>query len=947
MGGNIFFTKTQIWAIVILIAIVATFVGLMTGLTPECIPPAETSEARRSLDTAPQLGERNKRQTQPWDEVRLPPGIRPTYYTMTFQPDLTGSDIFYGWVDIEVTVTEPTEYPRVHARNLIISSAQILDSDGNEVPQINEAIYFEYNEFYIMDVGGPLPIGDYTFKFNYTGEMGGKIVGFYKSSYQVPGEENPRYLATTDFQPTDARQAFPSFDEPNIKCFFKISLIHEDKYIGISNMPEVSRTPRTDLGANMVETEFGDPEVKMSTYLVCFIVCDFKYVEGFTKRNIPFRVYAPEYQIHQANYSLEVGVNITDYFEEYFGVEYSLSKLDMIAIPDFNSGAMENWGIITYRERYLLFDEAESSAYDKQRICAVVAHELAHQWFGNIVTMDWWDDLWLNEGFASYVEYLGAEHVEPTWQMLNQFVVVDMYYVFGLDQIVSSHPIIVDVNRPEEITEVFDSIPYSKGASILRMLNDFIGEQSFREGLNDYLNEFAFANAKSADLWAKLQIAYDKNGGDPNVDIAEVMDTWTKQMGFPVVNVDRNGDDLTLNQEWFLVDPNANKSAAPYESPYGYKWEIPFSSKFQNKLSADPVYTWMNKDATNVNVDGDTSNWYIANYEEKGFYRVNYEEGNWNALSQQLMDNFEEIPIADRSGLLEDAFNLARAEQLDYDVALNLTLYLDSEDQYVPWDAAYENLMWLSDMLRYQPAYGNWRKYIAMKSKTMLNKYNDWSEELSHLDTFLRSDIIYLSCSSGDPDCLEEAVTQFNTYLSDGYVSPNVRSPVLRFGMEQGGGQENWDALWKRYQESVLSSEKTRILFGMARTRHVWLLARYIEYAMDENKIRSQDFFSVLTYIADNPVGNALVWDFTRANWEYMVNRFGLDSRSLGRLIPSITEFYSTELKLQQMEEFFAKYPEAGAGTRGRQQALERVRTNIQWVEKNQAVIEKWLMSNV
>ncbi|PIK40302.1 Glutamyl aminopeptidase [Apostichopus japonicus] len=891
----------------------ALFVGLMCGLTPACVQPEIASPAKRSINEETKGSVRQERgrradEAKPWEELRLPPAITPEFYNLTVQPDLTGSDTFQGWASILINVSEPIEYPRIHIKNINVTLSKIIDDTGSELVEVNPAFYYEYNEFYVMDVGTLQP-GMYTWEIEYTGGLAGKIAGFYKSSYTVPGETEPRYLATTDFEPTDARQAFPCFDEPNIKTFFKIKLRHESKYIGLSNMIEEDRI---DIGDGMVETVFGDPEVKMSTYLVCFIVCDFGSVEGKTKSNVTFRVFAPEHKIEEAYYALKVGINITEYFEEYFGLPYSLKKLDMIAIPDFSAGAMENWGLITYREQYLLIDNVTSSASYKQLVCVVVSHELAHQWFGNIVTMDWWDDLWLNEGFASYVEYLGADQAEPTWQMQEQFVVNDLYSVFRLDQIVSSHPIIIDVNRPEEISEVFDSISYSKGASVIRMLNDFMGEESFKEGLQRYLKKYEFGNAKSADLWEQLQSAYD-DIVKGNLDIADIMDTWTKQMGFPVVNVEKDMNDLVLNQDWFLVDPNANRSAAPFESPYDYKWEIPFSSKFQMQLDDPPNYQWMERTDTDVVVTGDNSDWYIANYEEKGYYRVNYDIANWEALSLQLNTDHTMIPITDRSGLLDDAFNLAQAEQLDYVKVLDMTVYMDKEMEYIPWDAAYSNFMWLSDILRYQPAFADWRVYLQSKTKTLLNKYNDWSAEVSHLENFLRTDIIYLSCSSGDPDCLNEALTQFYKFLNNETVSANVLSPVLRFGMELDGGQDNWDALWERYVNSDTSAEKSRISFGLARTRHVWLLSRYIEYAMDESKIRRGDFFSVLSYISGNPVGNPLIWDYIRANWEYLVDRFGL-SRSLGSLTYTTTQYYSTELKLQQMEEFFEKYPEAGAG---------------------------------
>nr|XP_054773505.1 glutamyl aminopeptidase-like [Lytechinus pictus] len=708
-------------------------------------------------------------------------------------------------------------------------------------------------------------------------------------------------IATSKFQPTDARRAFPCFDEPAFKANYTTSLVHPEDYIALSNM-DVKVTEDYENG---LEVTHFNPSVPMSTYLACFIVCQFEYKEMNTSSNIPFRVYAPKDVIDQVDYSLMIGVNITDFYEEYFDLGYPLPKLDMIAIPDFVSGAMEHWGLITYRETNLLYDEQGSSEGNKERVAAVVAHELAHMWFGNIVTCDWWDDLWLNEGFASYMEYPGVNSVEPEWKMLQGFVTTDLHYVMGLDQIVSSHPIIVEVNHPDEINEIFDSIPYSKGASVIRMLNNFLGESVFRAGVSEFLKFYQYGTAVTDNLWDKLSEAAAADG--TIIDVKRVMDTWTLQMGFPVVTMEKVEDGgsyfLKGTQDWFLVDPNANKSADLYGSPYGdYIWEIPFHFRFKNDLGNEKrEWIWRNNSEFMTPWVGDVGDFYVANTFRMGYYRVNYDPDTWNALGDQLQLNFVDIDETERAGIIDDAFNLARASQVDYSVALNMTKYLTLETEYVPWDTARDSLLWLGEIMRFQSGYGLYRRYIQDLTDA---KYTElgWRDDGTHLEKYLRSNIIDLACRHGNTVCLDEAVRIFYEYLNGSTVSPDLMSDMFQFGMQKVGGQEEWKVLFENYQKSDVSQERTRLLYGMAQTRIPWILADYLDMLLvDNSPIRSQDFFSVVGYVGDNPVGNPIAWDWARVRWPEIVAKFGIGSRSLGRMMPGLTEFYSTELSLQEV----------------------------------------------
>ncbi|XP_071808617.1 aminopeptidase A-like [Asterias amurensis] len=964
--SGIYVRKSQIVASVVLVLVLTTGVGLMAGLLPECDVPSKGAITAKpfpttgvpkptdSKPTEPKPTETNPTEPMPvttpapclddWCKLRLPAEIYPEHYNLLLYPDLTVGS-FSGTVDVDIKVTGPIKFPRIHILKMDILSSEIKPKGSSTPLSVVRMFGFEFNEFWVMEMTEDLQPGDYVWSLAFTGSLIEDNLGFYMSSYKNSAGET-RNMTSSKFEPTSARKAFPCFDEPNLKAEYTTTLVHPPApYLALSNM-NVNMTTNYTLDPTLMQTTF-ERSVMMSTYLACFVVCDFAYKEIILDSGLPFRVYAPPDQIDQVDYSLSVGANVTEYFEKYFDLAYPLPKLDMIAIPDFVSGAMEHWGLITYREVNLLYSETDSAESNKQRVAEVVAHELAHQWFGNIVTMDWWDDLWLNEGFASYVEYLGVDYVHPDWQKMNQFLNQDFIYVMGNDQIVSSHPIIVPVNHPDEINEIFDSIPYSKGASVLRMLNEIVTEDVFKAGVASYLKKYAYQNAVSDDLWAEITEACKNASMDINVK--KIMDTWTLQMGFPVVTMTKrnNGGSwmVDADQTWFLVDPQADKSKDEYGSVFNYTWNIRFNYLFESNPSTF-LESPMEFGGVSFPWVGAVTDWYIANPGKFGYYRVNYDTENWKALSEQLMDDHQVMDIRDRAGLLDDAFNLARAELIDYSIPLDMTRYLSSEEEYTPWDAAYDNIIWLRETLRYRPVFAKLRTYFAGQAAPMLKKLT-WNDEGSHLERYLRSDIIYMSCGFGDPDCLDEAVRLFRTYLNGSSISVNIRSHVYRFGMEEIGDQEAWDILWENYMNSDVASEKTKLRYALARTRQVWLLSRYLEYCRDPSKIRGQDFFSTLGYIADNPVGNLLVWDWVRANYDYLLDRFGVSDRYLGRLVPGFTDYWNTEQKLKELEDFWEEYPDAGAGSRGRLQAVERIRTNINWLAKNEDTISMWLDNNL
>lgn len=872
----------------------------------------------------------------------------PLAYDLTLEPHLL-RDTFDGEVWITVNATRATDRFMVHVFRLSVDEVEVFDDVGPL--ETGKPVIDDLNEFFVVPVvaveGGPVPAGIYRLRFRFRGSLVGGIVGFYKSRYRIGNET--RFLATSKFQPTYARRAFPCFDEPSFKSTFNVTLIHDQGYQALSNMRVLPGYPVTR-DDNKLVTKF-EESVPMVTYLVCFIVSDFRRTETVASvNNIPFSVYSTPNQLNKTYYALDIGSRILNFYEDYFGLKYPLPKQDMIAIPDFVSGAMEHWGLITFREVNLLYDEKTSSPRNKQRVAAVVAHELAHMWFGNLVTMKWWDDLWLNEGFASYIEYKGIDHVEPKWDMMDQFLTEDLQPVMDLDSTTTSHPVVQSVSNLDEITEIFDTISYNKGASVLRMLENFLGHSIFRRGVSSFLRNHQFGNARTAELWDELSTAA-KYVLPTGYNVSTIMDTWTRQMGYPVVTMTRNVDDptlITVTQERFLRNTEHYEEEMTVPSPFGYIWSIPLSYKTsaaKNKVK----HVWLHKkrDEFHIYDAGREHGWVKFNVNQTGYYLVNYDTTDWLRLGEVLQKHHEELTPADRSNLLYDAFQLAWSGRLSYDVLFNMTQYLIHEMHLIPWSTAHGSLLALSHLLENTEVRRPMQTYIR-KLVDPIYKTLGWEDGERHIDNILRTVILDLACRNLHQECLKEAKRRLLAWIDNEQEVPrNIRSIVYRYGMYQSNGDHEWQFMWEKYLKEESAQERINLLYGMAHVRSPPLIHRYLVYAMNESYIRRQDFFSVLSFLAGNTVGRDIVWKFVRSKWDKLVQRFSLNDRNLGKTVKTICDYFTKQFDYNEMNAFFSKYPNAGAGKRARMQALENVRNNIAWIKQHEPSVAKWLTSNV
>ncbi|MEQ2212065.1 Endoplasmic reticulum aminopeptidase 1, partial [Xenoophorus captivus] len=623
----------------------------------------------------------------PWDRMRLPITISPLHYDLTIHPNLTTLD-FTGVVRISLDVQEDTSTVVLHAKQMHISNVVLLAPEGIRPLRVLE--YPRFHQLALLSDSVLTKGRKYKVQVEFAANLSDSFHGFYKGSYRTSSGE-VRAIASTQFEATFARGAFPCFDEPAFKANFTIRIIREPRHIAISNMPKVKTV---ELPGGLLEDHF-DTTVKMSTYLVAYIVSDFLSVSKTTNHGVKISVYAVPEKIDQTAFALDAAVKLLDFYDDYFDIPYPLPKQDLAAIPDFQSGAMENWGLTTYRETGLLFDPDRSSASDKLGITKVIAHELAHQWFGNLVTMEWWNDLWLNEGFAKFMEFISLDITYPELHV-DDFFLGKCFEAMEVDSLTSSHPVSTPVENPTQIQEMFDDVSYDKGACILNMLRDFLGPEAFEIGIIRYLKRYSYQNTVNSHLWEsltdicssdaldegrmkhtefcskhKLQSGSSKWYSDDELDVRAIMDTWTLQEGFPLVTVEVKGREIRLSQERFLRTDNPSLTE-------GFLWQIPLTYMTS---ASNTVHRFLLKTKTDVLYLPEDVDWVKFNVNMSGYYMVHYAGEGWNSIIKLLQYNHTAISGNDRASLIQNVFQLVSVGKVRLDTALELSLYLSKETE--------------------------------------------------------------------------------------------------------------------------------------------------------------------------------------------------------------------------------------------------------------------------
>jgi len=856
--------------------------------------------------------------------VLLPTDVRPKTYRLDLQPNLE-TFIFNGIAEVDVTVVNATSTVTLHAVDLKISSIQLVTKHETLTP-LSYALDEKKDTLSIVFKEN-LPLGDGTFKFVYTGTLNDQMAGFYRSKYTVDGQD--RYLATTQFESTDARRAFPCWDEPCLKATFDVTLTVPSNRVAISNMPEVSSTVRTD-GFRVIKF---DTTPIMSTYLLAFVVGEFDLVEGNTPEGVHVRVFTPPGKKDQGLFALEVCIKSLSYFSQYFGIPYPLKKMDCIAIPDFAAGAMENWGLVTYREVAVLIDPVNSSTAMRQRVAEVVAHEMAHQWFGNLVTMEWWTHLWLNEGFATWAAYLAVDHIFPEWDMWTQFVTGNFSRALTLDGLKSSHPIEVEVKNSGEISEIFDAISYSKGASVIRMLASYLGYETFKQGLNVYLKRFTYRNAVTEDLWQALSDV----SGQP---IVTMMNSWIKQTGYPVLTVEEVATanakvrTLSVSQTRFLSNGQAS------DEDKQTVWWVPVGIATQDK--AEPVYSIVHEPTGTFSVPSQQC--LKVNAGQSGVYRVKYSQ----ALLAALFPAIEalQLPPADRLGVEIDVFALAKAGLQPTSQLLSLLQVFKNETDYTVWSEINICLDEIANLIGTEDYFDAFERFARDLLRPAYKRIGwDAKPGDSHSTLLLRTLLLSSLGHFGDEEVVGEARRRLAVFLDDRTsLVPDLRSLVYSTVVAHGG-EEDFNNVLRVFRETTLHEERLRCLRALGYTRKPDLIDRVLKFCMSD-EVRSQDTYLVLAIVGSNRHGRASAWSFLQERWNDFFERFGKGGFTLlSSIISSCTKNFSSADKATEIESFFATHP-VDSSKRTIQQSLERIRMNANWLARDGAGIKTWLSSH-
>lgn len=816
--------------------------------------------------------------------VRLTNTCIPERYELTLEPDLR-SYTFRGSVRIAYRLTKASKTLVLHASGLTIDRVSVRSAVG-ELAGTHR--FSPKSETVTLTFPRALPKGSGTLQIVFSGQIQEKMRGLYRSTYRVDGVE--KVLAVTQFESTFARQVFPCFDEPDKKAVFEITLVVDASLSAISNTQEVSSTV-----SEGTRTVTFAPTPRMSTYLVACVVGELEYLEGRSKRGVVTRVYTPIGKKQQAAFALDTAVRCLDFYEEYFRIPYPLTKVDHIAIPDFAAGAMENWGAITYRETALLYDPQHSSLQNKQRVALVIAHELAHQWFGNLVTMEWWTDLWLNEGFANYIEYVALNHLFPEWEMWTQFVEVDAGEALRLDALQSTHPIQVEVAHPSEINEIFDAVSYAKGASVIRMLTAYLGERDFRRGLTAYLKAHAYGNAKTKDLWAALSAS----SGKP---VATLMRHFTLRGGYPVITAERHRGDLRLSQERFLASGERVN-----ERP----WVVPLTTRGtkarEHLMSARTDTLSLKKGVINLNADA------------SGFFRVAYDAGLLSELSAAA--GAGTLTPAERVRLVDDAFALAASGRVPIAHALQLSSFIRADTDF--------------SVLR---------TFVVAVRK--LKPFLEAEREEGLIDAFMRDTLgpqlarVGLHARKGESytDVLTRGLVAFALQdARDATVTSDLQSlyphvetvpPDLRLAVYAAVGREpgGLETLMARHKEVELHEEKNRILAALSSLPHG--TARVLEFALS-TAVRVQDTRVAFAGASRTLHAAREALGVLEKHWPTIIDRYGTSGHDLPRFIHTLDVLNTTE-DARKVKEFLSAHKAPGAKMAAAQ-CLETVRMHVAW----------------
>lgn len=843
--------------------------------------------------------------------ARLLDKLRPLNYHLKL---MIGDDknSFRASETITFELNEASDSVTLHAAGLAITTAQIGQLDGSV--RLDE-------DAQTVSISWPqtLQAGTHEMDLEFEGPIQDSLHGFYRAVYTEDSQQH--WFLMTQFEAIHAREAFVCIDEPAAKAVFVLELecAHEPGLKVLANTPVVSDT--TVEGRRHVSFA---PTPKMSTYLLAWVMSRLTEVTTTSSNGVDIGIYATPGHAGSLDYAREVTPRILDHYEAYFDAPYPLPKLDLVACPNFAAGAMENWGLVTYRETDLLVDALHTSLPNKQRVTEVIAHELAHQWFGNLVTMTWWEDLWLNESFASWAETMTVDALEPDWHWWTEYLAGLGAYARELDGLVNTHPILVEVPDPKGLDEIFDAISYFKGQGLIRMLEAYLGADVFRKGLRQYIKKNAYANATTSDLWQALSDA-------AGIDVATLMKTWTTVPGYPLVRYDGG----TIKVERFIASAREAKNRPARQK--SSDWHIPWSAIVatgSGRQSETPQLVLTNSE-TDMPPALSKASWLKPNPGEKGFWRSLYDEDMLARLLPALEKRV--LPEADRYGVISDMWATVAAGHTNSAVALEMVSRLHNERDYFALVALLNGFSDLLTIVEDEPV----RDQLKAFGRWLVSDHVDrlgWQAQASdsHFDVLLRAAILTAAIRFDVPGMSEEARNLFEAYADGKELDANIRFAVL-YGTARTGGVREYERMLALYLHETAPQARQAQLVSLGRFQDPMLATRTLDWALSDD-VKSQDLVYGLSGVWRTRKHRQLAWEHLKKHWGELVKRFGEGGHMLDRFPEFAGTAFATHAQADAVEVFFAQHRHIVVD-RPAAQAVETIRLKADWYERDAKAI--------
>ncbi|XP_034944909.1 uncharacterized protein [Chelonus insularis] len=871
---------------------------------------------------------------------RLPKNINPIKYHVQLIPYLKpGNFTFDGYVTMTLNVMESTSSIVLHSNQLNISEIKVHLTNANESIAVSNYSFGSFHKLIINLKSIIEAESQLIVSIKYSGILNNKMEGFYRS-YYVADDNSVHWLATTQFQKYGARQAFPCFDEPALKAKFIINIKRLNHYNSLSNMNLSSSVPAED--PNWTWDIYKESEL-MSTYIVAFVVTDFKSIQN---QNGSFRIWSRPNALRHAAHAFQIGLNSLQFLQNYTGISYPLEKIDMIAIPDFANGAMENWGLITFREYALLSDIKLTSTYFKRYMELTITHELVHMWFGNLVTCEWWEYVWLNEGFAQYFEWYVMDALQPQSRLMEQFTVYELQTALLKDSFIHMRPMNNKMTDLYDDGKDYSSVAYGKSASIIRMMQHAFGKETFQKSLQFYLKQNQYGTSTPSQLWFSIQTKVSEAGSIPGTDenVTMLMDSWASQPGYPLVQVSRVGKTLNLFQERFFITGNNKSHEELYWIP------ITIATKSNPDFSNTSTDLWLGSKGISVNILNAKDEWIILNVQQTGFYRVNYDINIWKSIMKALnQTSFGGIPEINRAQIIDDLLNLARADYISYDLVLTGMQYFSNETSNLPWRALLNGISFLYDRFDGQDIAAGFNKYLIKLLSPIFQKvgFQDHRND-TQLDKLNRILILYWTCKLEHSDCIDWSKKEFNDYRENfnKILSPDVKLAVFCTALKYGD-YNDWQFLWQQYRASNLESEKVIILQTLGCSHNKTAIDKYLNYIFSVNdSIRDQNVALAFSSVySSGKFGVDTSLDFLMKNYSTVYKYYNSWS-PVGEQFINIASKISTSSQLSKLILFAQnKKEELHVIRESLNQSILIASKNRQWYKNHYTDIENWLIN--